>query len=844
MDLANKYFIDFPIEYKKISPEDFKGADSKGLNVPDKVEIEPDNNGYIYEALKEKIDLLEKNTVVVNAPVGYGKTYAVIKTIEEIYRTVPNSIIIVAAPFKGLVSQYATEIVNGKVVEDEALYSYLQLKYGDYESFEDKRVHIVTVNTLLQNPGDEGFKSSELKANYLRTIIQEAKTRNGKVFFIYDEIHDAVHNFKEELIFNLWKWKDVAHKNIIVSATFSEASKVVIKYLSELTDRKLQIIEAVRKRFPEKQSDLFLHYSEEYRYTVSNGELLKVVENLISRNKNIDILCYSRTLAKDILKGQEGIGKILKEKYNKMNDCTSSRQAQTENRMQMNTISYNGEMCNVGTNFKTGISITKENHAFVIILPPRAAKGVFTNYYGIFAGGINDLIQAIARQRVKGEIHILLPKPGSFDYESLPATMNEHQLKAFKNQYNKIAPKSIYNKDVKYLELGRQEGLLKSFYTTKRQEVMKEINHIEAISAERESLQLPRLLYPTLDLFKLSKGEQYLANTFGFYGDDLSAYVTYCAITNQFINCNLKAVNTKETLVFTKGKIQRRLYQYVNEYLGEVGINLKINPSNFALFYNDIREELYNNYSLYIAKESEEEEKKRLRSYSDKDFEVQLLLFCHKLFNNYISLDETDEDYTRGQYLLDCISATARVRKINNSEQKQRIETFQFLGTLRKRLINNVQETKRAPKYEYLPVKPFDGFIDAKESKILQDAISYLEKEDTFFKNNIFSLRRSISNKDFSSQSNSLYSILLEDFFELKERGKSYNKITINGEKVPVRGIINEVPIRSNPVNVVELKGYDPDYMKNMEEFIKENTSFNSLDEYFKTIYDGLKDYF
>lgn len=216
-----------------------------------------------------------------------------------------------------MVSQYATEIVNGKVVEEKALYSYLELKYGDYESFKDKRVHIVTVNTLLQNPGDEGFKSSELKAYYLRTIIQEAKTRNGKVFFIYDEIHDAVHNFKEELIFNLWKWKDVAHKNIIVSATFSEASKVVIKYLSELTDRKLQIIEAVRKRFPKKQSDLFLHYSEEYRYTVSNGELLKVVENLISRNKNIDILCYSRTLAKDILKGQEGIGKILKEKYKK-----------------------------------------------------------------------------------------------------------------------------------------------------------------------------------------------------------------------------------------------------------------------------------------------------------------------------------------------------------------------------------------------------------------------------------------------------------------------------------------------------------------------------------------------
>ncbi|HIC8644180.1 TPA: DEAD/DEAH box helicase family protein [Elizabethkingia meningoseptica] len=844
MDLANKDFIDFPIEFKQINPEDFKGAGGKGLNVSDKVVVKPDNNGYIYEALKEKIDLSEKNTVVVNAPVGYGKTYAVIKTIEEIYTTVANSTIIVAAPFKGLVSQYATEIFNGKVVEEEALYSYLQLKYEDCESFKDKRVHIVTVNTLLQNPGDEGFKSSELKANYLRTIIREAKTKGGKVFFIYDEIHDAVHNFKEELIFNLWKWKDVAHKNIIVSATFSEASKVVIRYLSELTDRKLQIIEAVRKRFPEKQSDLYLHYSEEYRYTVSNGELLKVVDNLISRDKNIDILCYSRTLAKDILKGQEGIGKILKENYGKMNDCTSSRQLQTEYGKEVNANSYNDQMCNVGTNFKTGISITKEDHAFVIILPPRAAKGVFTNYYGIFAGGINDVIQAIARQRGKGEIHILLPKPGSFDYESLPTNMKETQLKAFKNQYNKIAPKSMHNKDTKYLELDKQEGLLKSFYTTKRKEVQEEINHIKAISAERESLHLPRLLYPTLDLFKLAKGEQYLANTFGFYGDDLSAYVTYSAITNQFINCNLKAVNTKEALVFTKGEIQRRLFQYVNEYIGEIGINLKSNPSNFALFYKDIREELFNNYSLYLASNNEEDDKKSLKPYSDKDFEVQLLLFCHKVFNNYTSLDKTnynDNDYTRGQYLLDCISVTTREIENNSKEQKQRIQTFQFLGTLRQKLINNIQESNRAPKYHYLPVNPFEGFIDQEESKELQDVISYLEEKDIFFKNKIFSLRRGLSSKNFSSQSSSLYSILLEDFFELeKVKDGKYKKITIEGNKVLVRKILRQVPFRNSGVNVVELEEYDPDYMKAMEEQI----SYNSLDEYFIRIYKALKDFF
>ena len=42
--------------------------------------------------------------------------------------------------------------------------------------------------------------------------------------------------------------ENVLHKNFIISATFSEASKVVIEYLAEPTDRKIQIIESKERR--------------------------------------------------------------------------------------------------------------------------------------------------------------------------------------------------------------------------------------------------------------------------------------------------------------------------------------------------------------------------------------------------------------------------------------------------------------------------------------------------------------------------------------------------------------------------------------------------------------------
>ena len=242
MELPNKYFEDFPIEFKEINPEDFPN-----FSVREKIIISPDEEGYICENLKHHIDLDEKNTVVINAGVGQGKTTAIIEIVKEYYENT-DYIIFIASPFVSLVEQYYKDVIK-KDIPEKDIFRYELLGNDELTDFWHRRIHIVTANCILGNPGEDAFINSKVKRYYLNRLSKYCEKYNKKVIFIYDEIHDAIHNFKEEYIFNLWKWRNVILKNYIISATYNEASKVVIEYLAELTNDNIQIIESERKRF-------------------------------------------------------------------------------------------------------------------------------------------------------------------------------------------------------------------------------------------------------------------------------------------------------------------------------------------------------------------------------------------------------------------------------------------------------------------------------------------------------------------------------------------------------------------------------------------------------------------
>jgi len=821
IDLNLSTFDTFPIEFKEINPEDFQyvfgisggrisRTDFTIENRGNKIIIEPNDDGYINDNLQGLIELESKNTVVINAAVGQGKSHAIIQTVKRYYDSNERYLIFIASPFVSLVKQYNDDLIKSGI-DASQIYTYDKIGRDSSRDYMDKSIHVITANTLLGNPGEDGFKNSNLKREYLNNLAEKCERENIKVVFIYDEIHDSYHNFKQEYIFNLWKWRNVIHKNFILSATYNEASKVVIEYLAELTDFRIQIIESERTRYLEKQSSLYLHYSSAYNFTSKTKEIVSVIKNLISQDKNIDILSYSRSLAKDIIDTKGEIGFLLQSKYGEINDCTSEliSNQRMENEEPKNQ--FDNSKCNVGTNFKTGVSIKKDNHAYVIIMPPRSTRMMFRNKYGIFSGGINSIIQALARQRKKGEIHIILPKPDHFDYDTLShAGMTVNQMEIFRNYYDLIKYHKTPEKLVKYIKLNRQDFFMMEFYENKlRGNVASEI---ASVLASSRSSTLPRLSFPTFEEFKLESGEDYLANEFPIFGEDISAYTTYAALTNQFVNCRLKSISFKPVIQFEEGKIKIMLEFVYNNFFGVDHLESLGRYSNFKLFYTEIKNTLYDDFSLKLKKDDGKWENIKPNTSIAKKYEIQLAHFIYELWNKGTILDNSDIEYSRSEYFLECISHTKDIdiSTLDNGNYKNRVQLYQYINYFREKLISSLYEYHRASEHFFCtPTNLWSDFYTASDIDKVIEIVALLESDDILADNVFEFKRRFTDNKTVEGKLKTFYSMLLEDFlcFEIRVRDPY---ITIYGSRRNCKVILSIKTIPSNIIsmNLVENQDY------------------------------------
>ncbi|MCW3160825.1 DEAD/DEAH box helicase family protein [Chryseobacterium oryctis] len=542
---VNDHFNDFPIDYFNLEVLNF--IDNVGLRnieeanahlerseqlITKEEPLELNSYGYIKDSLSEKLNLNVRNTSVINCAVGQGKTTAILEIVKEHILSNANTYIIIAVPLVSLISQYKKDLLNLGFTEEQ-IYSYENIRNKDQIDYLNPlfRIHLVTVNTLLGNPGDNAPLQSEAKNSYLQKLSKQFGDNNKKVIFIYDEIHEAIRNFSKIGEAHLYYFSKVIAKNILLSATYNVQSIPVIKMLSKLTDNKIQILESKREVINE-QSRLFLHFTNSYN-TSSHTPISQLVRQLIREDKNIDILCYSKKLCKNLLDPNTEPGNLLTEKFGTLRDCTSNLEDNQNNTDEdISTNRYDNNFCNIGTNFKSGVSINKEDHAFIIILPPKS-KGPYFSNNGIFTEGINSVIQSIARQRTIGEIHIILPHPILMDYSSL-RNMSEDQRNHFIQAYNEIAidPNRTRNRNgvttplVRYIPFSEHFEIISNKYS-------------ELITR----LMIPYLRNSNLDIpdlydYIMENGEMILTLE-GFLGKNLSSFVTYSAFTNQFYNARL-----------------------------------------------------------------------------------------------------------------------------------------------------------------------------------------------------------------------------------------------------------------------------------------------------------------
>lgn len=770
MDFDNSLFEDTPIEFKEINHTDF---DSKLYKVEPKEIVEPNDEGFLSDNLIPILtkDLHKKNTTVINAGVGQGKTTAIIEVIKE-FANNKDYIVVIAVPFKSLIEQYEEVCVKNDISKHR-IFNLLEIdKYFDNKEKEVKSewgslyseeevinkfnirnfdVHILTVNALLGNSVESLFQARE-KTEYFNRLLGYCEKTDKKLVFVFDEIHASIHNFKEEFIYKLWNYHGLVHKNYIVSATYNEASKEVIKYLSEFTDNTIKIIESTRLPVKERQSDLFLNFYID-RNIEKDETLFELIEELLDRDKKFDILVYSKKLVQKLTSSKNKIGKLFKSREVEINKSINDPFSHDDG-----SIGYDKEKINIGTKFSTGISIEHEEHTYIVIFP-KDLNVEFIDNKGIFTMGSNTIIQALARQRKKGEIHLFMPPPIDVNEDTLPISYTENQKNTILDVFKE--GKKYGEKTIDYSYINGQGLELDKTYNKLYREVEPAIEKIE--TADRDT-KLNRLQFPTKEIFNLDKGEIHLVR--GFFGGDLPAYILWASLTNQFLNCRLKDINFIKKIYLNTP----RQYEQLEKIVEDILYDIEVIEENY--FYNHLKPfeklKLFKNFIFSIIVILD---KKKLGA-SEK---VKVLLDILKiiLFNSkYTTKTEVFQ-----LYLKSCVMSSIKAKdlKIMSESKLHIVNAYKKWKHLVDVIELNIETYK---KHNYIDKQAKKAFSAEYKAISFQNDIKYLLSNDILLSTGIFPIKNTFEKERLPSKKmNTIYNLTINLFFSKKKETIRINNV-------------------------------------------------------------------
>lgn len=745
-----KPFNDLGINFKEINHSDFEKYFFDDI---EKTIITPDKSGYISNDLSKIIDLKKKDTTIINAGVGQGKTKAILEFIKWYYeenKTNKDSKykIIIVTPFKSLNYEYVRKIISATTDKD-VFFEYQDLLKQDKSTlnFKDcysKDIQLISINSLLGNPGEKAFKQADVKREYFNYFIETCKEKNEKVVFFFDELHESLDNFTIELLPNLFKWKPIIYKIIVASATFSESSKVAIKFLAELTEKKIRIIESKRLQNKNNLSELFLCFYDRPNYNMEDSYLKELFNDIVSIEglSSINVLCYSSEIAERLFDSK--IGVTIKERFSNLNLCVGSPKGKV----------FNPNGCNIGTTFKTGISIENKDSALVILLPPSYSNKM--DYLGIFSDKVNSLTQAIARVRNNSKIFVISPTPKKI-------LIYENQNKSYIKKLSLgFLEYEIETNQVQYQSPSEQDNILHTFYQKIESNILKEIEEVSNLEDDIKAI------FNSYDWFKLKKGDSYLQSIHYSYGKDLPAYLYWAAWNNQFVNCKLKAIIKKQPLYFNEGSIQEELdkyfpYTYINE-------KSFIDFSDKVL-YERLRNEIFSN-NIYLKKIGIKVNKK-ITPIINALFEQQIIHFLQRRKTPYLFEPEYGCSYSlkngdkpidvqieKEAYMRICISQCLYVIEQSDKLSKDElliVNAYNDLYSFKDILLS--EYVTKNKKNMVMPININFRFKNMHLIK-LKSIFTLLLENDIGFK--IFNTRSILIDK-------SIYALLREIFFETKE---------------------------------------------------------------------------
>ena len=508
-------FIDAKeIEYKKVDPEVF----IRNNYTVNKLELEYDQKRYLTDSIYNIIDLDTSSTDILNVATGTGKTTAIYKLTKKILDYDDSSIIIMATPFIALVNKDFESLTKKYGINEETITDYRNLKKEfesldtkiwstasiiDKQYIEGRRIHIITINALLRNPGDVAFEQQAVKTDYLNNLIDYCKANQKKVYLIIDEIHASIHNFKNEFIHYLTMWENVIYKVIVSTATFTEPVYTVVKHLAYSTNDVINIYESKRIKQIEVSPLDIIFYPNKYDkkdLSLLGGFIKDWVNRFKSDTTNFHILSYSRKLAEEL------------EKL----DLLENKNLVTG----LSKLPFDENLNNIGTSFSTGINIDREGDLFIILLPCKYSDDLVKGDEGIFYDGLPSILQAVARLRKKGRILFVIPP--------MQKVINTTNTKALFDILNSIEYYPLKSGDfVKEDFLIDEKGKLEKILAKSKEKVKKEIKSYEnnIKSEHRKHVQRPEIQFPNDSTFILERGQEYLKYTNYKSGKYITPYI-------------------------------------------------------------------------------------------------------------------------------------------------------------------------------------------------------------------------------------------------------------------------------------------------------------------------------
>ena len=498
-----------PIEYKKVQASYFNTRDRRF----DAVEILFEFTGrYIGKEFIQQLELGKSDTTVVNIGTGDGKSFTANRLIK--FYAENGYIVIVAFPFILLTGENFERIKNS-LNPDISIVNYQNLDQKNLEEYVQANVHCITINCLMGNAGKDRKGQLKVKKQYISRLQEYCSVNNKEVIFFFDEIHAGIHNFTFNLSNQLNGWKKLVKKVFVLSATFTEASFIVLGMLAKkLTNYKMTIYNCERRKF-RLQANLHLNITKQ-RYTSKDISPLfyleRIIEEAHSKNHQVNILVATRSLTDALTSpdSNEPLAKYI---------CSLNLTKLVSNDELNKDQFFDSTGSNIGTTFSTGLSICDSRNTFIIITPVFSGPDS-QRLASIFMNGSPSIIQAIARLRNGGDLHVFMNKPthlisGTF-LDTAPEFLKDMNIAFYRNcnQQSKIVENAYrsHNKHIRNLAVYGRIGW-------------------------------DRLHYRKREEFILRNSQYELAANYESFGKKVNPFIIWAACRDQFTNCTLKTIN-------------------------------------------------------------------------------------------------------------------------------------------------------------------------------------------------------------------------------------------------------------------------------------------------------------